>query len=162
MFKINNKNITTMSLTLISCTFSAELQTIFTPFSSVSIDDFKQVNLYWEINWFRSHWIQDFFSDSYNKIFIDSETLFWISKHFFRFWNIFFWFWNIFLNSEIVFSIPKFFSRFFFSQFHNFFLTLKIFSRFQVFFLDSEIFFSVLNIFSWFWKFFVNGGYWPP
>ena len=89
-----------------------------------------------------------FFLESCNKIFLDSETFFSISKYFSQFWYI-------------VFSILKYFSRLwnffldfnFFSLVHDFFLTLKYFSVFQIFFsrfckffLDFESFFLMATI----------------
>ena len=124
----------------------------FTPLSSVSIVDFKQVNVSWKV-----HWILDFFSTLVTKYFS-------ILKHFARFWNSF-------LDSEMVFSILKYFSRF-----QNIFLDFNFFSRFHKFLFDSEMFFWIQNFFSRFWKFFLDyksnfsrfwkcfldGGYQPP
>ena len=47
MFKVNNKNTRTTPLTSFSC-FYCWLWTYFTPFSSVSVVDFKQVNVIWD------------------------------------------------------------------------------------------------------------------
>ena len=47
MFKINNKNTRTTSLRLFWC-FYCKLKTHFTPFSSVFIVDFEQVNVNWD------------------------------------------------------------------------------------------------------------------
>ena len=46
MFKVNNKNTRTTSLTSFWC-FYCSLWTYFTPFSSVLIVDFEQVNVIW-------------------------------------------------------------------------------------------------------------------
>ena len=47
MFKVKNKNTITTSLTSFWC-FYCELLTYFTPFPSVFIVDFEQVNVSWE------------------------------------------------------------------------------------------------------------------
>ena len=122
------------------CCFYHWLWTYFTPFSSVSIVDFKQVNVSWEVHWIQGHWIQDFFSTLLTKYFsvlLDFEIVFSILKYFSGFRNIF-------LDSEIFFSILNLFSRF-----HNFFWLWNIF-------LDSKIFFSILKVFFRLWKFFFD------
>ena len=47
MFKVNNKNTRTTSLTSFWC-FYCQLQTYFAPFSRISIADFEQINIGWE------------------------------------------------------------------------------------------------------------------
>ena len=60
MFKVNNKNNRTTSLTLLWC-FYCQLWSYFTPFSSVSIADFEQVNVSWEwVDGKKYHQIQKF------------------------------------------------------------------------------------------------------
>ena len=49
MFKVKNENIRMMSL-MSFCCFYHYLGTYSTPFSSVSIVDFKQVNISWEVH----------------------------------------------------------------------------------------------------------------
>ena len=68
----------------------------------------------------------------------------------------YFFFWSNFLDSEIFFSIPKYFSGIFF-----FFLFFFVFWLWNIF-LYSKIFFSILKVFSWLGKFFLGGCYWPP
>ena len=62
MFLVNNKNTRTTSLTLFS-SFYCELWTYFTPFSSVSIVDFEEVNVSLECSsWhpYPKQWILEF------------------------------------------------------------------------------------------------------
>ena len=101
-----------MSLTSFWC-FYYQLWAPFTLFSSVSIADFKQVNVSWEVHGIRSHWIQDFFS-----IFVTKDFL--ILKYFS-------WFWNIFLDFNFIFSF-FFDSEIFFWISQYFFSILKVFS----------------------------------
>ena len=49
LFKVNNKDTRTTSMTLFWC-FYCELLTYFTPFSSVSIVDFEQVSVGWDVS----------------------------------------------------------------------------------------------------------------
>ena len=135
MFKVNIKNIRTISLTSFYV-FIINLEHISLPFSGAFIVDFKKVNVNWEVHWIRSHWIQNFFSILVTKYFS-------IMEYFSRFQNIF-------LSFKFFFSISFFF------------LTLKYFYGFQIFFLDSESFFSIMKAFSRFWKIFLDGGYRPP
>ena len=46
MFKVDNKNTRTTSMTSFWC-FYCQLRNYFNPFSGVSIADFKQVNVSW-------------------------------------------------------------------------------------------------------------------
>ena len=69
---------------------------------------------------------QRFFLGSCNKLFLDSETVFSILKYFSRFRNFF--------------SIPFF---------------LGFFWLWDIF-VDSKFFFLILKVFSWLWKFFLN------
>ena len=145
MFKVNIKNIRTISLTSFYV-FIINFEHISLPFSGAFIVDFKKVNVNGEVHWIRSHWIQNFFSILVTKYFS-------IMEYFPRFWNIFLDSeLRFFFDSKIFFSILHFFSRF-----HFFCLTLKYFYGFQNFFLDYESFFSILKDFSRWWLLATHG-----
>ena len=81
MFKVDNKNTRTTSLMLFCC-FYCLLWTYFTPFFSVFIVDFEQVNVTWEgIHLFKVRWNDHLESYTAQKMKVSMKNFF--SKLFF-------------------------------------------------------------------------------
>ena len=83
MFKINNKDIKTKSMTLFWCLY-CKLWTYCTPFTSVSIFDIEQIDIFW------SRSIDKYFGQKPQKFLLHPPPEFWNPYFFPVFFSFFF------------------------------------------------------------------------